>query len=299
MLPVFLALVFVALAGCVGLVRLALGKDLFPPRRTTRRVRRVSGGNTKLLSLALLVGVLVAALTRWPVAALMAAAVVFVWPKIAGAGAKERAGVAKLEAIAAWTESLRDTAAAASGLEYAIPATLKGAPKLLARPLRNLVHRLSARVPLPEALTLFADEVDDSGADMVVAALALNARQRAGSLSRVLTSLAASTRAELEVRRTVLNERNALRRQSQQVAGLILAFAASTVVLAPGWVAPYGTTVGQVLLAAIAAAYLALMMRLRALAAPEAQSRFLGDAEAVTEMASYKPRTVSSQTVAP
>jgi tight adherence protein B len=292
MLLAFLALVLLALAGCAGLVRLARGKELLPPRRATRRVRRVSAANAKLLSIALLVGVVVAVLTRWPVAAVMAAAVVFLWPKISGAGSTERAGVAKVEAIAAWTESLRDTAAAASGLEYAIPATLEGAPKLLERPLRNLVHRLGARVPLPEALTLFADEVDDPGADMVVAALSLNARQRAGSLSRVLTSLAASTRAELEVRRKVLNERNSLRRQSQQVAGLLLAFAAGTVVLAPGWVAPYGTPVGQLILAVIAAAYLALMMRLRTLAAPERQPRFLGDADAVTEMASYKPRVV-------
>ena len=91
---------------------------------------------------------------------------------------------------------------------------------------------------------------------MVVAALSLNARQRAGSLSRVLTTLAAHTRAELEVRRKVLLERTAVRRNALQVAGIILVFAAGTALVAPGWVAPYGTPLGQVILVGIAALYL-------------------------------------------
>jgi len=296
MLLAFIVLVAAALVGCVGLVRLARGQDLFPPRPPARRApavyRAVSRANLRLGSIALGVGAAVAVLTRWPVAAGVAAVVVFLWPRIAGAGSTERGGVAKLEAIAAWTESLRDTAQAASGLEYAIPATLDAAPSLLERPLRNLVHRLAARVPLPEALTLFAEEVDDHGADMVVAALSLNARQRAGSLTRVLTALAANTRAELEVRRKVMLERNAVRRSSQQVAAIILAFAVGTAVVAPGWVAPYGTPMGQAILAGIAALYLALMIRLKALAAPEPQPRFLQQPDVVTEMASYKPRVV-------
>ncbi|WP_157559488.1 type II secretion system F family protein [Nocardioides sp. Soil777] len=292
MMALFLLLVAAALLGCLGLVRLSRGRSLLPRRRITPAARSLPTADLRLGGIALLAGAVVALLTRWPVAGAVATAVVFLWPKISGSGSTERAGVAKIEAIAAWTESLRDTATAASGLEYAIPATLDGAPPLLERPLRDLVHRLGARVPLPEALVLFADDVDDPGADLVVAALSLNARQRAGSLSRVLTALATSTRSELEQRRTVLHERNSLRRQSQQVAGILLAFAAVTVVVAPGWVAPYGTAVGQVILAAIAAAYLALLVRLRHLAAPEPQPRFLGEPGVVTEMASYKPRVV-------
>ena len=289
MLALFLTLVMAVLLGCVALTRLSRGLTLLPAgiRRRTRHPLRL-----RRLAAALLAGILVAAVTRWPVAAMVAAVLTWVWPKVAGAGAVERTGVAKLEALAGWTESLRDVAQAASGLEHAIPATLEAAPRLLERPLRTLVHRLAARVPLPEALALFADDVDDPGADMVVAALSLNARQRAGSLSRVLTTLATHTRAELEVRRKVLLERTAVRRNAMQVAGIILVFAAGTALVAPGWVAPYGTPLGQVILAGIAALYLALLMRLRRLATPEQQPRFLGDPDTVAEVASHRPRAV-------
>ena len=289
----FIACVLAGILGCAGAVRLAHGKDLLP--RPTRR--RTTGapptGATKTAMIALLVGASVVVLTRWPVAGVLAGATVFLWPKIARAGAIERTSVAKVEAIASWTESLRDAAATESALESAIPATVAGAPKLLELPLRDLVNRLAVRVPLPEALTRFADEVDDPGADMVVAALSLNARQRAGSLKRVLTTLAANTRSELEVRRKVLNERNSVRRQSQQVAMAILVLAAGQAVLAPSWVAPYGTPLGQAVLAVLASVYLALTLRLQRLSAPEPQPRFLGGADVVTEVSSWRPQGVT------
>jgi tight adherence protein B len=279
--------------GVIGCVRLARGWELCPAgvrAWAARASRRRGFGGGRLLGLAVVVTVLVLAVTRWPVAAVLAGALVALWPRLAGGGAVERRAVAKIEAVAAWTESLRDTAAAASGLEYAIPATLDSAPPLLERPLRALTYRLAARVPLPQALTLFAEEVDDAAADIVVAALSLNARQRAGGLSRVLTALAANTRAELEIRRKVLLERNAVRRQSQQVAVLGLLLAVGQAVLAPDWFAPYGTPVGQGVLAVLVGAYLALAVRLRRLADPEPQPRFLGRADAVLEMASFGPR---------
>jgi tight adherence protein B len=292
MLVLFLVAVLAMMVGCVGLIRLAQGHPVLPMR--THRAPRREVVSARVLGAALLAGALVFVTTRWPVAAVLAAALVVLWPKLVGGGADDRAGVAKIEAVATWTESLRDTAAAASGLEYAIPATLEGAPRLLERPLRNLVHRLAARVPLPQALTMFADEVDDPGADMVVAALSLNARQRAGSLSRVLSALAATTRGELEMRRKVLHERNAVRRQSLQVAGLAVFFAAGQAVFAPGWVQPYATPAGQAILGVLAAAYLGLVVRLRRLAMPEPQPRFLGQPEVITEMASYKPWGVAT-----
>ena len=105
--------------------------------------------------------------------------------------------------------------------------------RLLRAPVRELAARLDGRVPLPEALARFADDVDDPAADMVVAALSLNARQRAGGLDRILTSLAASSRTELEMRRKVELERRALRRQAQRIA-----FAVARLRRPPGGVRP-------------------------------------------------------------
>jgi len=277
LMTLFLTCVLLGCLGVMGVVRTMRGQGLLPGRVATRRMVSVPTGTARTVTVALLVGVVVTVLTRWPVAGLMSAAVVAMWPRLARAGAIEKAGVAKIEAIATWTESLRDAAASESGLEQALPATLDGAPPMLVRPLRNLVNRLDLRTPLPIALARFAEEVDDRGADKVVAALSLTAQQRSGSLKRVLTTLAANTRAELEMRRKVLNERNGVRRQSNQVALGILALAGLQAVLVRDWVEPYSTVPGQLILAVLAGAYLTLLVRQQRLAAPEPHPRLLAD----------------------
>jgi len=281
----FLLCVLAACLGTVGMIRLARGEDLLPRRVASRRTVAAPTGTGRSVMIALIVGVVATALTRWPVAGLMLAALVVVWPKLARAGAIEKASVAKVEAIASWTESLRDAAASESALEAALPATVDAAPPLLVRPLRNLVNRLELRHPLPTVLARFADEINDPGADMVVAALALNAQQRAGSLKRVLTALASNMRAELEMRRKILNERDGVRRQSNQVALGILGLAGVQAVFLREWVAPYGTLGGQLILAVLAGVYLALLVRLQRLAAPEPHPRFLSGVDALAEAA--------------
>jgi len=285
MMLAFLLCVLMACLGLIGVVRLARGKDLLPPRVVARRKVAASTDTARNVMIALIVAVATTVLTRWPVAGIMAAALVVMWPKLARAGAIEKASVAKVEAIASWTESLRDVAASESALESAIPATVDGAPTLLVRPLRNLVNRLELRHPLPTALARFADEINDDRADMVVAALVLNAQQRAGSLKRVLTTLASNTRVELEMRRKILTERNGVRRQSNQVALGILALAGVQAVFLRDWVAPYGTLTGQSILAVLAGVYLALLIRLQRLAAPEPHPRFLSDVDALAQAA--------------
>ena len=274
--------------GVVGVIRLARGHSLFPPRRKV--LRAVDPAAVRAYGAALSLAVLVLLVTRWPVAALAAGALVVLWPKVFGGSSLGRRQLAKIEAIATWTESLRDTAGAAAGLEQAIPATLAAAPPLLQRPLRDLAARLDGRVPLPEALARFADDAADPAADLVVAALTLNARQRAGGLDRILTALAASARSELEMRRKVELERRGLRRQAQRIAGAVTGFAILQAIFARGWVAPYSTTTGQLVLVALMGLFLGAFVRMRSLAESEPQPRFLTSADAVTEIASYKPR---------
>ena len=285
-MALFLGSVLAACLGVVGVVRTARGKNLLPARAAAARRKVVDRQETaRSITIALIVGVVVGILTRWPVAGLMAVAVVILWPRLARSGAIEKHSVAKIEAIANWTESLRDAAASESGLEQALPATLDGAPALLRQPLRNLVNALDLRTPLPVALAHFADEVDDRGADKVVIALSLTAQQRAGSLKRVLTTLASNTRAELEMRRKVLTERNGVRRQSNQVALGLLALAGLQAVFLRGWVEPYNSVYGQMVLAVLCAVYVALLVRLQRLAAPEPHPRFLSGADALVEAA--------------
>ena len=126
----------------------------------------------------------------------------------------------RLEALATWTESLRDTIAGAVGLEQAIPASAArrgpGAPAQLrpaGRPAADPRCRCRTRSQL------FADELDDPSADLIVAALVLNARLRGPGLREVLGALAESAREELDMRRRVEAERRRTRRSVQIVVG--------------------------------------------------------------------------------
>ena len=91
------------------------------------------------------------------------ALLILTWRTLSGAAA-ERRTLARLEALATWTESLRDTIAGAVGLEQAIPASLRAAAPSLHDPLAWLVNRLHTRMPMAEALRIFADDLDDPGA---------------------------------------------------------------------------------------------------------------------------------------
>ncbi len=287
----FVGAVAAAALGGVVLIRLARGHSALP---SWPRSRPVDRPRLRQYGAAAGIGLVVLVVTRWPLAGAAAVALVLLWPRLFGGAAVGRRGLAKIEAIAAWTESLRDTATAAAGLEQAIPATLASVHPLLRSPVRELSARLDGRVPLPEALARFADDVDDPAADMVVATLSLNARQRAGGLDRILTSLAASSRAELEMRRKVELERRALRHQAQRIAFAVLGFGALQALLARGWLAAYSTPAGQLVLGALLAGFVGAFVRMRSLSDVEPEPRFLTSADQVTEIASFKPRLVST-----
>ena len=75
---------------------------------------------------AVVAGLVVLVATGWLVAGAGAALLVLSWRGLSGA-AGERAAMARLDALATWTESLRDTIAGSVGLEQAIPASLRAA----------------------------------------------------------------------------------------------------------------------------------------------------------------------------
>jgi tight adherence protein B len=285
----FLLAVGTAALGVLAIVRLVGGKSAVPRVEISHARDRAAN---RQVGAAVAVGLVTLLLTSWPMAGVAAAAIALLWPRLFGGGAAGRRQLEKIEALAAWTESLRDTTTAAAGLEQAIPATVGAAHALLRPPVRDLAARLDGRVPLPEALARFAADVDDPAADLVVAALSLNARQRAGGLERILTSLAASSRAELEMRRKIEHERRALRRQAQRIACAVLGFIALQAVFARGWGQPYSTPMGQLVLAILFAIFLGSFLRMRSLSNTEAEPRFLTSPEDVTEIASYKPHAI-------
>lgn len=240
----------------------------------TSLLDRVRGEGRKL-PLALGAGLLALLLTRWVVAALAVGALVLLWDRLFGGTRAERDGIARIEALAAWTESLRDTVAGAVGLEQAIPATAYAAAPVIQRDLATLSDRLRVRVPLADALKRFADDLDDAGADLIIAALILNARLRGPGLRDVLSSLAESARAELEMRQRINAGRRSTRRSVQIVVGVTVLFVVGLAIFNRTYVEPYSTPAGQLVLVVVLGFFAAGVMWLRSLSKFEQPERFL------------------------
>ena len=250
------------------------------PKESTPSLFKRSGGTgsrKRLIRLgtAIAVGLIVLVVTRWLVLAVALGLLAGLADRFFGGSGEERRAIERLEALATWTEALRDTIAGAVGLEQAIPATAVNAAPAIKPGLNLLVDRLRIREPLPSALLRFADDLDDPSADLIVAALVLNARLRGPGLREVLSALADSAREELDVRRKVAAERRSTRRSVQVVVAITLLVAAALILFNPAYVAPYTSFVGQFVLFLVIALYAVGLLWLRKLAKIEVPERFL------------------------
>ncbi|MCX6398393.1 MAG: type II secretion system F family protein [Propionibacteriales bacterium] len=257
------------------------------PKPSTRQGRGGAGllagrSARRRLFVALAVGLVVALLTRWPVAAIAAGAVIYLWPTMFGAGKDAAGQIERLEALAVWTETLRDSTAGAVGLEQAIRHSLTTAPPVLAPALRRLEGQMRVQVPLPEALADFDVYLDDASVNPVTAALILNSRLRGPGLVEVLTKLATSTREEIDMRRTSEEGRKVIRRSATIVLAVTAALAGSLAVFSRDFVAPYSTVTGQLVLAIVIAIFASGLMWIRAAAIRKPPERFLGNVEQIT-----------------
>ena len=243
----------------------SLGPDL---RKLATRIGR-------RIPIALGIGLLMLLMTRWPVLAVAAGLLVFFWNALFGGATSERNAYARLEGLAAWTESLRDTIAGAVGLEQAIPATAEAASPAIQKSVTDLADRLRVRVSLNTALNRLAEDLDDPTADLVVAALLLNGKLRGPGLRDVLSSLARSVRSELEMRGRIMASRRSTRRSVQIVVGITAFAVVGLKLLNPGFVEPYGTLTGQIVLLFIVVIFAAGLLWLRRLSVFELPDRFL------------------------
>jgi Flp pilus assembly protein TadB len=259
--------------GLFLLVAALRGLPVRPGRqaRFSRQARQLAGPHG---AAALVAGSAMLILTRWVAGAIGVALLVLTWRTLSGAAA-ERRTLARLEALATWTESLRDTIAGAAGLEQAIPVSLRAAAPSLHDPLAQLVGRLHTRMPMAEALRSFADDLDDPGADLIVAALIINARLRGPGLRDLLGALSASVREELDMRRKVNAERRSTRRSAQIVVGVSVGLALGLALFNQSYVRTYGSPVGQLVLVLVVGLYAAGFVWMRRLATFEKPERLL------------------------
>src|SRR5439155_21167363 len=162
-----------------------------------------------------------------------------------GAGRRQQVDQrAIVEAIAAWTEMLRDAVASGRGVQEAVAITAPLAPAALREATLSLRAR-SVRGPLAPALRAFADEVADPMADLVAATLTLAATREVRELGDLLGALARTTRQRSALRLTAEAGRAGMRTTARSIAGVTVALLVGLATFQPAYLAPYGTPAGQ------------------------------------------------------
>ncbi len=199
----------------------------------------------------LVVGVLVGGVTGWPVGALLAAVAAGCLPQLLGRDRAARERIEKLEAVAVWTEMLRDTLSAAAGLEQAILATASLAPPALREHTRALASRIERGQPLGPSLRAFADEVADPVVDTVATALVMAAERQARKLADLLGSLAGATREQVAMRLRIDAGRARVRTSVRVVTATTVGMAVGLVLLNRPYLQPFSSLFGQVMLALV------------------------------------------------
>jgi tight adherence protein B len=242
--------------GACALLAVAAGLGVGLPERAVLGAREPLADRLERLNLttgrmaaAAAAGLLVAVLTRWPVAAVLAGAAWLYVPRVVAGGAAP-ADVARLEAVAAWAEMLRDTLAAAGGLQQSIVATAPIAPVAIRPELEELTERLK-REPLSASLRRLAQDLDDPTADLVVSALLLAADRSPRQLAPLLGTLAGQARAAVASRLRVEAGRARTRSSVRIITLVTIGFAFGLVLLNPSYVRTYGDAAGQLVLLVI------------------------------------------------
>ncbi|GIJ49366.1 hypothetical protein Val02_62520 [Virgisporangium aliadipatigenens] len=242
--------------GCAaGLALFVDGLRRREPTVSRPRRRVLTRADRNRLVAGVLGGIAVAVVTRWPVAAVLTAAAVWALPKVLGPDREHTVVVARIEAVATWTELLRDTLSSAAGLEQAIIATAAVAPPPIAVHVRALAHAVRSGARLSDALRAFAEDLADPTADLVVRALAQAAGYHGGQLTECLTSLAGTAREQASIRLRVATKRASTRTAARVIAGTAVVMIAVLIVFNQGFLAPYSTVTGQMVLLSVGAIF--------------------------------------------
>nr|WP_157169904.1 type II secretion system F family protein [Streptomyces typhae] len=230
---------------------------------------------TRRVVIALMAGVVTEALTGWPVAAVLTTVSMLTLPGLLGPDRRAARRTERIEALATWTEMLRDTLSAAAGLEQAVLATADIAPAALEPEMRQLAATVRSGHSLPAALRTFAEDVDDPLADVVVAALVMAAEQQASQLAPLLGELAESVREQVAMRQRIDAGRASVRTGVRVTVLVTLGMVVGLVVFNRPYLDPFDTLTGQVVLAVVGALFAASFTYLTAIGRIEEPVRLI------------------------
>ncbi|MFT7837729.1 type II secretion system F family protein [Saccharothrix sp. BKS2] len=274
--------VLLVVLGCRGVV-------LHHPRRA--RARAADRHRGPRLCLAAATGVATGLLTGWVVGAVLAALAAWALPRVLGADPEHARRVARIEAIATWTEMLRDTLSAAAGLEQAVLATAPLVPAAIRGEVGELATDIGNGQRLAHALRALGERLDDPVGDLVIAALVLAAEQQTRRLADLLGSLADAARGQASMRMRVEAGRARTRTSVRVIVGTTCAFAAAVVLLNRDYMSAYDNASGQIVLLGIGLLFVLGFVWLSRIARVTQPDRFLSTG---TDHDTTAPRPVAT-----
>lgn len=267
--------------GLAVLIRELRGVDVTEQQgRSHVRLPHLSRRTRILLATGVAVGIVGWLVSGWPLALVIAPAAMVGLPYLLSApDAKER--IERLEALEEWTRSLSGVLTVGIGLEQALITTLRSTPEPIADEVGLLVARLRARWATEDAIRAFADDLDDATGDLVAGNLILAARRRGAGLANVLDGLAESVAADVRARRQVEADRAKPRATARWVT-IISTSVLIVLGLTGSYIEPYGSPLGQAILAMLLTAYVATLLWMRRMAEGRRLPRILGERQEFT-----------------
>ncbi len=262
----------------VGLLAAAasmIGVRLFPGFGAgALRLQRYSARLVVWFFAAFCLAGLVWAWTNWPVGGLWALAGVMSVPllKRQSHGADDE--IAKVEAIATWTEQIRDTMNASAGLQQSLVATAMNGPVVIKTELAAFARR-APRGDLAGALRQLGLDLNHPASDLVIAGLVSATELDAGRLVPLLSRLASSIRDEAQMRVRVEVSRSRVRTSMKIVGFFVLATMLSLVLFGRDLLNGYQTAVGQIWLLVVGGVVVLAIWATRKLAEIPQPERFV------------------------
>ena len=221
-----------------------------------------------------IVAILALLLTKWLLVSVVVGIVVSAVPTLKSKHRLRRDERGLADAIATWTEQLRDTLAGAHGLEQAIVATSMHAPNDIS----SAVGRLSAQIQygkLSDGLRRFADDVDHPTCDFVSAALITANEYQARDLAQLLGHLAQCARDEGRMRTRIWVGRARTRSSVRIISFVVIGFVCALVIFNREYLSVYSSVEGQVILSAIFILFGCSLIMLDQFARISAPQRFI------------------------
>jgi Flp pilus assembly protein TadB len=255
--PLF-ALLGAGIGAGVLLLITGLRAPAWPARRAISRpwtaVSAVRGAG--VLAVAAVAG----AATGWPVAAILAGLAAWSLPAVLGPDRAHRRTLARVEAIAAWAEDLTGTLRSAAGLEQTIIETARVAPAEIRAELIALGAAPRAGIRLPDALRTFAKTMADPTADLVTHVLLQASQHQARDIAASLSGVGRAARRQASARVRIATGRARIRTATRIILAVVLGSAVGLVVFARDFLSPYGSPVGQLILAVFGVMFAACLL---------------------------------------